>query len=459
MSRVPALPQYSMQELEKTLICAVSNGIVFSTCSSRHQTVPRRLPLKGIPKRVAYIQHLKKLVVAVEKVDITVSRTRRIRPAIEIVDVDPREDAGPDEPAPNPYAVGKVGERITCIIHWKPKLEGKQYGMIVVGTMAETTDMQSCDGRLVFLTANLTAEGIRVEPKKPHTFKGRPVHSVESFGNDSLVVGLGQTLLLMSLGVNSRKWVRKAEYRLPSSPLHISVIDSVIHVTTSKHSLLRFQFSNNQFVLTGSDDVSRYGISHTMLHCGPAMASQGIGGAVITGFQGTGRSPQPLFEACLSQNITRLRKASSRSTEAGVLESFYGSTLDARMYHFSTLSPEEWRLFHFVQALLCRPNNPLAARSMILKHLRKLEAPTLLPTERHIDGDALIILVSNGSAHLQELLLKDEEEGLLSKEDVVSLTEEKATYFNDLVRSTLGDTADPVASFMVWAQQLLGMIV
>ena len=453
MARVPELPQWSMQGLERALICSADDHLLFASCAARSQAVPRRLPLTGNPFRLTYLEHLQKFAVGVELTTVTRSRIRSTIPGIEIVDIegDQKQDRTPS----TPYLLGKVGERITCMTHWTPKAQEKQYGMIVFGTRLERSNPASCDGRLVFATADRADDGLKVRHKRTYRFAKRPVYSLASYGDSSLIVGLGQSLLLQSLDFTTRRWQRQTEHQLPSPAVQISVVESKIYVTTAKHSLLLFGIENNRFVHIATDKQSRNGVSHTVLSDGPVMVGSRLNGGTVTGFSdGSGKTLSTLFEACMPQNLTVTRKALG-STEPSKGQRFYASTIDGAVYEFMTLSNSQWRPLHFVQSLQRQNQGTLFQRFAAMNKLQSGHTTKVQPRDMHIDGDMLRLLVDQRPDHLR-LMLESSSASSVSTYPGLS-PEEKVQYLRDLLRPILGQSEDPTKSFVTWTRQLLSI--
>ncbi|KKY23613.1 putative mitochondrial translation initiation factor if [Phaeomoniella chlamydospora] len=453
LARVPSLAGWTSQSLEKALVIVTDDSLLISTCGSRAQAVPRRLPVKGNPLRIAYLEHMHKLVVGVELRTITEQRTRATRPGIEIIDIDPL--ASKQCPA-EPYLKGKVGERITCITHWKPKTKDKTYAMIVIGTSVERSDPLSCDGRVIFATADGGPQGTKVKHKRTYKFADKPVYSLAAFGDNSLVIGLGESLLLQSLDFASRRWQRKAEYQLPSPALHITVAAGQVLVTTARHSLLCFAIVDDHWTRVANDQQARTGISHAVLANGPVLATLSAGGGAVVGLErdSPGRL-RPVFEAHLSHNVTRLSNASDRSSLPYSHECLFGSTADGVVYHFTKLSNIEWRLLYFVQSL---HNQAQGSRTRWPASLNKhglLERSSLRPSEKHIDGDFLDEILAKGRGHLQGLLWNSGSIESLSKQEGISAVEDRLCYFSSLVKECTGISGDPAIAFITWIHELL----
>lgn len=458
LARIPTVSKWTPQPLERALICAVDESLLISSCSSTPQTVPRKLPLTGNPLRIAHLEHLHKLVVGVDLTSITQNRTRCIRPGLEIIDIDPSSIE--EQPKAQPHLLGCVGERITCISNWTPQTQDKRYGMVVIGTRAENTHPATCDGRLIFMTVEKHPQGLKVKHKRTYRFTQNPIYSLAPYGNSSLIVGLGQSLLLQTLDFTTRKWQRKAEYRLLSPALNISVVGSQIQVMTACHSMLSLRLENDHFIRIAQDQQARKGTSHVMLSSGPVLAAAGPLGTSLIGFErDQHHGLKPLFEARLSRNISRLRMSSTRSTGASAHEIFFASTIDGVVYRLQTLSDIETRLLHFVQGLQARDSDPLLRSVDIKDHIQNFAVSAVRPSEMHIDGDRLSILGKNGSDYVRTMLCNDRYSSLDSKEDMITAAEEKVAYFDSLVNDCLGETGDAVEAFLAWIRRLLDMTV
>lgn len=389
---------------------------------------------------------------------ITKSRTRCIRPGLEIIDIDP--DPQEEAPRAQPHLLGCVGERVTCISNWTPQTQDRRYGMVVVGTRAENTHPATCDGRLIFITVETHPQGLKVKHKRTYRFSQNPIYSLAPYGNSSLIVGLGQSLLLQTLDFTTRKWQRKAEYRLLSPALNISVVGTQIQVMTACHSMLSLKVENDRFVPVAQDQQARKGTSHAMLKAGPVLAAAGALGTSLLGFEHDQQLGfKPLFEARLSRNISRLRMASKSSTISSAHECFFASTIDGVVYRLTTLSGPEVRLLHFVQCLSTHDSDPLMRTPDVKAHVQSFTKVTTRPSEMHIDGDQLGLLAKKGPDHVRTMLWNDRFSSLGLKEDIIAAAEERVAYFDSLVNDCLGETGDTVEAFLAWIRRLLDMTV
>ncbi len=80
--------------------------------------------------------------------------------------------------------------------------------------------------------------------------------------SSSLIYCCGNELIVQTLRLPDKKWLRPVKHMLGSPSTHISVVDSFVYVTTARHSLTILKFEDDQLRPQFSDRVARDGMHH-----------------------------------------------------------------------------------------------------------------------------------------------------------------------------------------------------
>lgn len=469
MSRVDFTGQPNGNDLDGSFVCISDRHLLVSILDETSKAVPRRIPVNGNPTRLAYSQHLGKLIVGLEAIDDSLQELdlktgkigRSIRPTLAFIDLD-HEPIKTEEDLRN-YKVpfGQTGERITSLITWNPTDGKKKYEMIIIATCLEDPDTDACDGRMVFINArpDPTSNNL-VEAKVKHAYRHekRPIYSMASYGPSSLVFCSGKQIILRTFEMQTREWRQVCEQTLPSPGIALSVREPFVHVTTAHHSLMIFKVDEKEkkFVSHAHDRMSRPGLHHVVMSRGPMLAVTSSRGGTVVGLSTISDAASPvLFEANLPLSVSRLREAKLQPVEHSNRGVFYGSTIDGTLYHYTTLNVDEWRLLRFIQ-IVCRGESkicPFTRRKIRLPP--RIEPLSNHPEAMHIDGDMLSRLLELGVQEFKQMISNHELQPAGSTNHEIEDSAEVITQFCNLADIVLGSSSDYVIAAMKWIRQLL----
>lgn len=240
----------------------------------------------------------------------------------------------------------------------------------------------------------------------------------------------GNELILQTLRLPDKKWLRPIKHTLGSPSIHISVAGLFVYVTTARHSLTILKFENEELRPQFSDRVARDGMHHLVIQDPSVTLVSDKACSVIGLWQPPRESPvhvlglaerclerrtessaTTLFEAILPKSITRLRSGALsstwRSSPTTQCETVLGSSADGTFYQFLILPETSWRLLRFIKNLALRNRLicPFQHSNPPRKHL---EPSTSKKHYMHIDGDILLRLVDLGGAPLLRAMLEQE---------------------------------------------------
>lgn len=496
------LPQGSPGSTAESFVCIDGDSLHTIFIDLRPKTVLRRLELGGSPVRVLYSTYLDKLIVLHNKFEIlraarridgqaNVKGKRALRTMISFMDsdIDPVTGLDPnameidDEEKPtNNQAITisecKPGERFLGITEWFPKINGKDYHMLVINTSLTRADKPV--GRLLFFAVT---KGESTQPPeiviKKSVDTDEPVYSVAMYSDQSLVYCCGNDLCVLSLAVaeSSRISLRPPTKLAMRSPgRHITVKEPYIYVSSSRESLSVYRYDASQLVYQFGDQSARQGLHHLHLPSQSLVLASDMSDTVVGLWQPSQRridnAMTTVFEAVLPGSITRLRKISRpiwshgdhelhESNPDNVYNSsslgddiILGSSADGTLTQMSILSSTEWRLLRFIQnmaerhPLICpfHPGNP---------YRRHIEPSGARPHYMHINGDILGRLVDRGGESLLNDML-DVEPDHETHTDFGSKGERRER-FEELAKEVLKDVdgGEVVGRVMLWLRYQL----
>ena len=457
----PEAPSPSAEASE--LVCVDRRHIHVATIEyvDGPKNVHRRLDVDGSPARAIYSKHLRKLVVLNNRFSvIRPSRTvdgrtragkRIIQPLITFIDPDETYDKSLDDDAMEVEHENSCedvslnrqkrttrrrncetlshepGERFLGITEWFPKLEDKEFHMLIVNTIIKGDRNRPATGRLLLFSVQVTGDRIKLTLKKETSHRA-PVYAVAAHPNQtSIVFHCGEDLCILRLeasptGPKSEAAV-KAQLRSPAR--HITIEVPYIYVSTAGDSLAVFREKHDSFEYCFSDTVARQCLHHINIPYSSLrlIITADMGGSIT----GLWQPPYPpridsslstLFEASLPQATIRLQAVTlptwlcngnavgdSGATEKAEQEWLSGQRLligtsacGAATQHM-LLQPHRWPFLRFLQNL--------AERSPIIKPFR--DGPTMQhldparttkPETRVINGDILMRLLDRGGGKL-----------------------------------------------------------
>lgn len=371
------------------------------------------------------------------------------------------------------------------------------YHMLVLTTIVNRVKPHQAAGRVLFFNLRTSDEG-RVDVKLKHQIKhDKPVYSVAAFGarcvphpvqilvfqapltcSSSLIYCCGNELVLQTLRLPDKKWLRPIKHTLGSASIHISVAGLFVYVTTARHSLTILKVEDDELRPQFSDRVARDGMHHLNTRDPSVTLVSDKACSVIGLWQPPRESPvqlvglaecrierraessaTTLFEAILPKSITRLRSGALsnawRSSPMTQLETVLGSSADGTFYQLRILSETSWRLLRFIQNLALR--NRLICPFQYSNPPRKhIEPSTTKKHYMHVDGDILIRLVNLGGASLLQAMLEAEPHPDNRFLDYGTAAARRGR-FRELVRDVVGgdEPEDPVPAAIDVIRNLL----
>lgn len=457
-----------------SLVCISDGQLLGCTLSTMPKTVPRKIPVPGRPQKIIYSEFLKRLVVGYEKVDLEVdalTAKRFIRPSIDFIDPDAQDSSStssshfnfdhdnPTQSSGNPSVssnpTGASGEIIKTILDWNLTSGQKDYHMIVVGTKMPLAEL---GGRLIYITARPSAEHpgkFDSTVKYVHSYK-HPIRAIAPLGKSSLVLGVGDEIVVQTLDESTKKWHRLPGYKMESPPVSVSVKGSYIHVLTSRNSLCILKIDGEKITLHGQDGADREGISHISVDTEPGIIMASSEGGTILGLNETGIIPgekliKPAFEAHTPLPVRKLNGSFQPTTPRGSPTKgvAYGTTTNGTVYRFTVLGSNEWHLLRLIQNM-CMKNPYLCPFIRKRKSmLDEFDFSPSKPSSYHLDGDILSRVTEQGVSCLRSLIGADK------AAPPGSADSQRVQKFVEFAVAVVGETEDPFAAVIEWMDDRL----
>ena len=457
-------PETSSPLLEESeLVCVDRNYIHVATIdhAGGPKNVHRRLYVDGSPARAVYSKHLRKLIVLNNRVSIirpprTVDGRARVgkravQPLITFIDPDGTCGGSLDDDGMEvdhddlwdnischhqsrikrqndcetpPY---EPGERFLGVTEWFPKLEDKEFHMLIVNTIIKAERNRPATGRLLLFSVQVVGDHIKLSLKKETSHRA-PIYAVTAHPNrTSLVLHCGEELCVLRLetsptGPKSEAAV-KAQLRSPAR--HITIEVPYVYVSTAGDSLAVFHEKHDSIEYSFSDTVARQCLHHINIPCpGFRLIITADMGGSITGLWQPPYPPRidsslpTLFEASLPQATIRLQAVTLpiwlRNRDAlGDSEDpektqrewvsgqrfLIGTSACGAMTQHMLLQSHRWPFLRFLQNLAER--SPIICPFRHGPTMRHLDpARTTKPETRAINGDVLMRLLDSGGGEL-----------------------------------------------------------
>lgn len=463
---IPASPDLGLGTLAGSLVCVNDDQLLICTVDQHTKTVPRKIDVPGVANRIAYSQHLDRLIVAYTTVEWEVDEETNIakryaRPHLEFLDPNGQSTSSSELAEAEPQSAsdvwqpsGSAGERITCIQEWTPTRDGERYHFIIIGT-ARKADKEA--GRVVFLQATKDRGQIKCIVKHVHKFDG-PVRALTPYEGYTLMVAAGYDIVPLEPKFSEKKWVRAARFSLISPGVSLTVRDGLLYVTTARESLVILRVVDGKLALHAHDGIKREGLSHLYIDGkANAVLAASRGGTVSalseTGITDTARTLSPIAEACLPTSIIRLASSPVGLPSPSITTHVYGTSMNGSVHRITVLTEKEWRLLRFLQNLCSQ--DPTISPFLSARKRRwtwaDIEPSSKKPSDMHINGDILTRLLQYGSDYLRGMLSRDAK-SLVADAPWKSYMEP----FAEIVLDTLGQTEeDPVSMVMDWLSRKL----
>lgn len=421
-----------------------------------------------------------------------ISRKKRIlKPHVKFLDLehDPSRPVLPVPGVPIPdgaiparRAMGswspltKPGERVIGMVEWLPKLEDKEYHMLIIHTLIQDRQRQSA-GRLLIYNVNFQ-EGI--EPafslKKGLDFP-QPVFSVTPHTDgSSIIFCTGNTLLVYTLlpSPSGLKFVESSSATMRSMGRHITMEGPYIYVTTANESLQIYHLRHEKLTYWSGDTIARQGVHHAKAPDDDLVLVSDIAGGLTGLWQPPSRQANnamaTIFEVVFPRTISRiLPVARPRSTQdllypGGIVtpfpspeqgeksaslpanafadyrpNAFIGTSTDGTITQIQVIK-KGWKLLKFIENM-CERHPEVCPTKASRRPKRHLEPSQDNPRLMHINGNVLNRMIAKGGESLLEQMLRRPTPPPQSDERLVSFEtrEDKCVYFVELVAETFGD--------------------
>jgi hypothetical protein len=453
------------------LVCVSNNGILISSLLAEETVVPRRHKINGPPEKLTYSKFLKKLVVAINDIEVKVSSNtttphhhRAFRPALELVDPDIESVASKKDGSRTILSIGKAGDRIRTLAEWRPANETAHFELIVVGIDSDAPDHKLPSGRLLFVNVGNTRKVpfSALKVNVGNRYAGKPVYCLHPHGISSILVGAGTDVILENFDMTLRKLITLATFTLPSPATSLSTSNSLVYAATLQHSLLVLRKINDTFETISTDTLARNVRSalvsddFTLLN---TMAGEGSCLIGLSQNHTDKTTPQQLlFDAHLPLVLENI-KSSNASTSSR--RTFHSITMDGTLHRFQTLSHDEWALLRFLEGFF-REKTFMDISRMTLspaeKEKERLAGPR--PDEMHVQGDLLVPFVEEGPAKLRAILIVGKRGSGRSGVGGVKTEEqvERGRMFKELALPVVGEGEDLVAEVVRWLRGVMRLV-
>ncbi|PYH41402.1 protein thtA [Aspergillus saccharolyticus JOP 1030-1] len=452
------------ETLSDTLFCVADGQLMICTLDQKPKTVPRRIDLPGSASKLMYSRHLRSLIVAYNQTayDTDTDPIKRYtRSYIEFVDPDSQSSMAttPDNPTTSDSSrpwrpQSAAGEKISCILEWTPRKDGEEYHFIVIGTSRRK---QQERGRVIFLQTYRDPNNpshIECNVKHIHKFEN-PVFSIVPYGDFTLMVSTGHTIVPLEPKLSHNQGIRTARYNVHSPAILMTAREPYLYLTTSRESLVILKAGEDKLTLHAQDRLKHDGLSHVHLdgYSNLILTSSRAGRVSILTEDGLDERDttmsSALCEAHLPSSVIRLGTGARRSPLSSQSQVIYGTAMNGTIYRFLPINEKEWRLLRLLQNLCIR--DPILCP--FTPRRQRQRNPTNLvdqPTQMHIDGDCLSRLLTRGTQDLLRLLNSEEING--QAHHSAQMIWER---FLEFTRDVLGETSSPAESAIGWLRRVL----
>ena len=450
-------------DINGLLVCASETDILISPLMLRNTAVPRRHKVSGPPEKLAYSKYLKKLVVGINKVEIVSGRksgtkpgvNRLFLPHLELVDPDQEQLAKKGPNGTTALKIGEHGDRIRAVTEWRPADETANFPLIAIGIDSDAPDHMLPSGRLLLVNVANTKKlpFSKLKIGVGNRYPKRPVYSLHPHGLSSMLVGVGNDVVLENFDMKTRKLTTIATLTLPSPSTSLYSSGSLIYAATLHHSLLVLRKDGNKFENLASDTIARNVKSSLLLDNDVNLLNTMTGiGTCLVGLAKVipDRQEQVLFDAQLPLVLEVVQR---RDHGTDSRHTFDGITMDGTIYRFKSLQYDEWKLLKFLEGFF---RDDIVSSLRRLNPFMKSQKSSPSATEMHINGDLLTLLIESGPDMLRALLVRGKS-GYVPRSPGVKTEEQKAraAEFTRLATAMVGETEDLVADVVMWLRGLM----
>ena len=460
------------------VVCVTDTELKFCRLSIGAKCLPEQIFTDSNPTCLAYSPNLRKIIAGVERVTIRDGR-RAVRPSLMTFQTAHPKGLSPDN-LESDAIFGKPGEKIAHMVVWRPFVGENQYELLIIAANSED------EGRIIFLkTRRARKSGPELSRSAVWSFPEHVVHRLAPFGDTSLLIGVGSSLVLQTLQKETRepnkdsmKWRYICEYVLPSPAVGIAVIETLVYVTTERHSLQVLKVSDERFMFvesapTAVGNVSLPQTKPTVMKLDRAMTSPTS--IIVTREELLDHGPCLLMSngtivSCLYMQQTVKQVLNSAYTPAAQTNSttgdspyckvlfqadvgfglhkmelvspntIYGATLDGTVLQLTLLNEQELQLLKFLSDLVTQgAGGPGFRRISAFEQKRhKSRSRARYKEDNHINGDILLDLLDSGHAELECLLPM-----------------QSSDQFRACARAVVGDQDDYLVAAMTWLWRIL----
>ncbi|KAE8450543.1 hypothetical protein EG329_006274 [Mollisiaceae sp. DMI_Dod_QoI] len=307
--------------LNQSLLLVSGSTLFLADLSILPKAVPRYIPIGGTPTRLLYSYSLGAIVVAMSIGKLS---------TLKFVDPDTGEDLSQpidqETKAPVDFVsgLGNLDEKVFRLFEWAYTKDYKTWNFLIAATSLGRLLIISTDHSSPRTNGNVLGHSRpRISYYTRHKFKSsEPVYSVTGFP-EGLLWCAGTKLFCDVLDQAQKKFVRVAEYDLPSPAINLEYVNRSIFALTQCHSLevLKLVLNENGdsiIVRTHGDQLTRNALHHIVLQLSPQnplhLVSDKecslVGLWPITNTRAD--TLETVFEAELPNSILRFRSAKCR---------------------------------------------------------------------------------------------------------------------------------------------------
>ena len=449
------------------LVCVSNRGILISSLQVQETVVPKRHKIHGPPEKMTYSKYLKKLVIAINEIEVTSSKSgpeprhhRVFRPALELVDPDNEDTSIYKDNRKSILVIGKEGDRIRTLAEWRPANDTAHFELIVVGIDSDAPDHKLPSGRLLFVNVGNTRKTpfSALKAGLGNRYPGRPVYSLHPHGISSIFVGAGNDVILENFDMTTRKLSTLATFTLPSSATSLQSSNSLLYATTLNHSLIVLRKAGHTFETVSTDTVARNAKSALILEDEfTILNTMKDGGSFLIGLVHNHTDKTNAQQLIFDARIPLVLESIKATTPPGSpRRTFHSITVDGTLHRFQMLTQEEWALLHFLGAFFCE--------DLVLDLARldpfgnEIEKPVPNARDMHIQGDLLLPFVESGTSMLRDVLVsgRGEDGSTFGSSGIkTEAQKERAIEFKRLAAPLVGDGEDVLADVVRWLRGLM----
>ncbi|POS85524.1 hypothetical protein EPUL_001191 [Erysiphe pulchra] len=431
---VASQPVFQSDIRNRDFLISTKSDLILASLCSKPEVIPRQIKLGGTPTRLLYSNSLEAIIVGVL---IDGKSTLKFIDPSSGKDLSLAIDHHTKEPVEFVSGLGHLNERIFRLFEWTYIKDGRQWNFIVVSTSQGRVLIISIDAKVFNsqkLRKSLSLEQRKIKKRSKIAYYTRykfrdskPVYSVIGYP-DGLLWCAGNKLFCDTISLIDKKFIRSAEYELPSPATNLIYEDGMIYALTMSHSLeiLKIIKSNSgevQIIRTHCDQVTRPALSHSIFKSGfenlVHLVSDKQG--KVVGLMSTKNSImdtlETLFEAQVPESIIKFRYGRCRpmwdphwtldkskfqdslslfndqnfEKQLGIAKcDILGLTITGSLYHFKVLNTASWKFLKFINDLAIK--SPMICEFTYEKiiHVDPLQFENDPCILKQINGDILL---------------------------------------------------------------------